>query len=140
MIGLVADDVTGACDSAAPFLRGGRVLVALWPQLPADHELEGAACVAISTDGRDQEAAEARARAEAATRHLVDLGARPYKKVDSRLRGHVAAELAGVMDAWRGRILLCPALPAEGRLTIGGEQVIGEERSPIAPLTTGLGP
>ena len=124
MVGLIADDVTGACDSAVPFLAGGRVLMALWPHLPA---AEDAACLAITTDGRDQPAEAARARARAATDHVLGLGARPYKKLDSRLRGHVSEELQGVLEAWPGRVLLCPALPAEGRVTAGGRQCHGGE-------------
>ena len=136
MIAIVADDLTGACDSASPFLRGGQVTVSLWPHLSEPGER---AAVAISTDGRDQDAAEARARARDATAHVMQLGARPYKKVDSRMRGHVAEELAGVLEAWPGRVLLCPALPAEGRLTIGGRQVVGEEITDLVALTSGLG-
>ncbi len=64
MIGLVADDLTGACDSASPFLRGGRVMVALWPELPAAHELAGFACVAISTGGLGPHTTEAREKVE----------------------------------------------------------------------------
>lgn len=136
MIGLVADDLTGACDSASPFLRAGRVEVAIWPHQP---QATGLACLAISTDGRDQDAAEARERARAATAHVLGLGARPYKKVDSRIRGHVAAELAGVLDAWRGRLMLCPALPSEGRLTMGSRQVVGDEVIDLGPITAALG-
>lgn len=138
MIGLVADDLTGACDSASPFLRGGRVVVSLWPDRPGAEEISGLAAIAISTDGRDQDPAEARARARDATRDLLELGAHPFKKVDSRLRGHVADELAGVLEAWRGRVLLCPALPAEGRLTIDGRQVVGDEVIDIGAATAGL--
>jgi uncharacterized protein YgbK (DUF1537 family) len=135
VIAIVADDLTGACDSASPFLRGGPVQVAIWPHLPENAQL---ACVAVSTDGRDQDASEARTRARTATAHLMALGARPFKKVDSRMRGHVAAELAGVLDAWPGRVLLCPALPAEGRLTIDRRQVVGEEVTNLAALTAVL--
>jgi uncharacterized protein YgbK (DUF1537 family) len=136
VIAIVADDLTGACDSASPFLRGGPVQVAIWPHLPESAEL---ACVAVSTDGRDQDTDEARARARTATAHLMALGARPFKKVDSRMRGHVAAELAGVLDAWPGRVLLCPALPGEGRLTIDRHQVVGDEVTDLAELAAGLG-
>ncbi len=137
VIGLVADDLTGACDAAAPFLRGGRVLVELWPVRVAD-SADDVACRAVSTDGRDLDPAQAQARAREATQRLLDLGARPYKKLDSRLRGHVCAELAGALEAWPGRALLCPALPAEGRVTAGGRQLAGEEVIELRPLIAGL--
>lgn len=131
MIGLVADDLTGACDSASPFLRAGPVQVGVWPHLP---DGGGQACLAIATDGRDQEAPEARERTRRAVEHVLAQGARPYKKVDSRLRGWVVEEMLGVLDAWPGRILLCPALPAEGRITAGGRQVCGDEVVDLATI------
>jgi len=135
VIAIVADDLTGGCDSASPFLRSGPVRVSLWPHLPESADL---ACVALSTDGRDQDAGEALARARTAIAHVMALGARPFKKVDSRMRGHVAAELAGVLEAWPGRILLCPALPGEGRFTVGHRQVVGEEVTDLAAVISGL--
>lgn len=137
MIGLVADDVTGACDSASPFLRGGDVLVGLWPALPQRRDLP---CLALATDGRDQPAAVARERARAATGHVMELGAQPYKKVDSLLRGHVAEELLGVLEAWTGRVLLCPALPAEGRFTANGRQRSPAGEIDLGPIAEAVGP
>ncbi|HSR22914.1 MAG TPA: four-carbon acid sugar kinase family protein, partial [Candidatus Eisenbacteria bacterium] len=115
-IGLVADDLTGACDSAAPFLAGGRAVVGLWPLVPAG----GLACAAVSTESRGEAAPVARSRSrEAASRLECDL---LFRKLDSLLRGHPAADVAGVIDALGGRCLVAPALPAEGRTTAGGIQ------------------
>jgi D-threonate/D-erythronate kinase len=137
MIGVVGDDLTGACDSAAPFLRAGAVRVALWPHLepgPAD------ACFAISTETRgDASEEEARTRTRAAVSRLLERGASlVYKKVDSRLRGHVRPELEGVLEAWPGGVLLAPALPAEGRVTRGGRQLTGLEEVDLRRLVEGL--
>ncbi|HEX6348319.1 MAG TPA: four-carbon acid sugar kinase family protein [Candidatus Dormibacteraeota bacterium] len=135
MIGLVADDLTGACDSAAPFLREGRVLVSIWPAFAP----QAAACLALSTETRDATPEEARTRARQAVHLLLTAGAtRIFRKVDSRLRGHLREELAGALDAWPGRCLLAPALPAEGRLTVGGRQVVDGEAIDIATLLDGL--
>jgi len=136
MVGLVADDLTGACDSAAPFLAGGRVLVAIWPALVP----QAAACLAISTETRDATPEEARTRARQAVHLLLTAGAqRIFRKVDSRLRGQVREELAGALDAWPGRCLLAPALPAEGRLTVGGRQLMEDgEAIDIATILNGL--
>lgn len=115
-IGLVADDLTGACDSAAPFLAGGRVVVGLWPRVPAG----GLACAAVSTESRAEAEPVARSRSrEAASRLVCDL---LFRKLDSLLRGHPAADVAAVIDALGGRCLVAPALPAEGRTTAGGVQ------------------
>jgi uncharacterized protein YgbK (DUF1537 family) len=46
-----------------------------------------------------------------------------YKKLDSTLRGNVAAELAAASGgARRGRTVVAPAFPAAGRTTVGGTQ------------------
>ena len=54
-----------------------------------------------------------------------------FKKVDSTLRGNLAAELAAVLHAYRGTsankaraMILALALPAQGRTTIGGRQIV----------------
>jgi len=136
MVGLVADDLTGACDSAAPFLAGGRVLVCLWPALVAAGD---AACLALSTETRDSTPEEARVRSRQAVHLLLTAGAeRIFRKVDSRLRGHLREELAGSLAAWPGRCLLAPALPAEGRFTAGGRQLVDGEAIDIATLLEGL--
>ncbi len=118
-IGLVADDLTGACDSALPFLAAGPVRVGLWPHVPRG-EL---ACAAISTESRIETAEVSYARSrEAADGLRCDL---LFRKLDSLLRGSPAAELAGVLDATgqpQARCVVAPALPAEGRFTVGGVQ------------------
>src|SRR5215831_17724507 len=116
-IGLIADDLTGACDSALPFLAKGPVRVGIWPHMP-DGEL---ACAAVSTESRAEAAAVAYDRSRQAGAKLrCDM---LYRKLDSLLRGNPVADLAGVLDA-TGAVLcvLAPALPGEGRTTAGGIQ------------------
>jgi uncharacterized protein YgbK (DUF1537 family) len=46
-----------------------------------------------------------------------------YKKLDSTLRGNVAAELAAALGgSGRERVVVAPAFPAAGRTTVGGTQ------------------
>jgi uncharacterized protein YgbK (DUF1537 family) len=132
-IGLVADDLTGACDSALPFLAAGPVVVGLWPRVPVG---AGLACAAVSTDTRDSQVL-AQVRGRAAAMRLRD---RPllYRKLDSMLRG---TPLVDVETAWLsvgGGCLVAPALPGEGRTTEGGVQrwPSGEAdvRALLAPL------
>jgi uncharacterized protein YgbK (DUF1537 family) len=115
-VGLVADDLTGACDSALPFLAGGPVRVCLWPHLPPG----GLACGAVSTESREAGASTAYDRSRAAAGALD--GGLVFGKLDSLLRGWPAADLAGVLDATRSRAIVAPALPGEGRTTAGGVQ------------------
>jgi D-threonate/D-erythronate kinase len=114
-IGVVADDLTGACDSSAPFLAAGPVLVGLWPHLPTGD----VACAAVSTETRSEpNLAGVRGRI-AAHRLQGDL---LYRKLDSMLRGSPVADLESARAVVPGRCLVAPALPGEGRTTVDGVQ------------------
>ena len=116
-IGLIADDLTGACDGALPFLAMGPVRVGIWPHMP-DGEL---GCNAISTESRAESASVAYDRSRAAGAGLrCDL---LYRKLDSLLRGNAVADLAGALAATGVlRCIVAPALPGEGRITARGVQ------------------
>src|SRR5919204_2761072 len=117
--GLVADDLTGACDSAVPFLAAGRVLVSFWPCV----KNIDAACLAITTESRAERPEVAYERSRDAVRALRAAGAELiYRKVDSQLRGNVVDDLRGALVEWSGTCLLAPALPEEGRVTVSGVQ------------------
>lgn len=121
-IGLVADDLTGACDSALPFLSGGTVQVGLWPRVPETAAEVATGCLAVSTESRDAPAEVSRQRSREATNRLatVDL---LYRKLDSMLRGNPLADVQGVLDIRPGLCLLAPALPGEHRVTVGNVQL-----------------
>jgi uncharacterized protein YgbK (DUF1537 family) len=130
-VGLIADDLTGACDSATPFLSAGRVEVGIWPHIPAGD----LACAAVSTESREEDAGVALERTRQAARELRTRGFELiYRKVDSMLRGNVAADIEGVLADWGGTCLLAPALPAEGRVTRQGRQVWDSASVDIAAL------
>ena len=117
---LLADDLTGACDAAAPFLHAGHV-VRVWlgaaPEFPAAETVQ-----AFNTDSRDLGSEEA---ASLLLRTVSALPAAPrrriFKKVDSALRGPIAAEVLAVHRALGTRaILFAPAFPATGRTVRAG--------------------
>jgi uncharacterized protein YgbK (DUF1537 family) len=113
MIGVIADDLTGAAELAAVGLRHGlraEILVCGKPSGEAD-------LVCVDTDSRSCTAEEAGRRAAAAAKLLRAARARwIYKKVDSVLRGQVIAELESVMKQLQlKRALLLPANPSLGR-------------------------
>lgn len=121
---VIADDLTGAADTGAAFVRAGlTTLVTLQPGLlpPAD-------VLVISTNSRHLVEEEARSRVRGAVEGLRGLrqeGDWVYKKVDSTLRGHVGAELAEVMHGLGiRRVLVSPAFPDQKRTTIGGRQLV----------------
>ncbi|MFM9081765.1 MAG: four-carbon acid sugar kinase family protein [Opitutaceae bacterium] len=117
----LADDLSGALDAAAAFHRAGRVVRV--PLDPADWvgtapgEVTG-----VSTETRNLPPAEAATAVATVIARGRDLGARlVYKKIDSTLRGPVAAELEAVRRALpETRLLFAPANPAVGRTVCDG--------------------
>lgn len=127
-LAIIADDLTGALDAAAPFAgSGAHVRVAVHPGA-LSAALVGADVVAISTNSRDL-GPEAAARAVAGVLAGLPPGIRLFKKVDSRLKGQVAAELAAFGPV---PLLMVPALPEFGRLVRGGAVVGHGVVKPIA--------
>jgi uncharacterized protein YgbK (DUF1537 family) len=135
-IAIVADDLTGALDSAVAFSVLGSS-VTLIPVDDSDlsdrdrtrdrhrHRHEASYAVAVSTASRASPAADARIRALKATSALSNSDTL-YVKVDSTLRGKPAAHLDGALEAWRSKVprafaVICPALPVMGRTVQGGE-------------------
>jgi len=112
---LLADDLTGALDSAARFVP----LVGPVPVLWRTNDLPPTAAIDAGT--RDLDTATARAVMERLAPHLqgADIA---FKKIDSLLRGHVAVELAACMPNFE-HCVLAPAFPFQGRITRGGRQL-----------------
>ena len=123
---IVADDLTGAADSAARLATGTAVVLLV----NADSEWPHAPVLALDTDSRHAGPAEAARRVAEVVQHAVSLGAVPLKKIDSTLRGNVGVEVRAAADAWaRGGpaplVVMAPAFPAVGRTTIGGVVHVG---------------
>ncbi len=114
---LLADDLTGALDSAARFVPLTGAIATTWRSDPTPH-----GSVAIDTATRDLSAADA-ATAIARFAPLLDGGEPAFKKIDSLLRGHVAVELAACMRRF-DHCILAPAFPFQGRITRGGRQLV----------------
>ena len=111
-LAIIADDLSGALDAAAPFAaRGHRAVVALSPAALGKAIGRGAGIVAVSTDSRDVAPAEARERTAAAWAQFPE-GTTIFKKIDSRLKGNLVAELDALTF---GKALVVPAIPAFGR-------------------------
>ncbi len=124
---IVADDLTGAADSAAHLASATEVVLLV----SADSEWPEAPVVALDTDSRHAGPAQAARRVALAVRRAVSLGAVPLKKIDSMLRGNVAVEVRAAADAWaRGGpaplVVMAPAFPAVGRTTVGGVVHVGD--------------
>lgn len=151
-IGVVADDLTGANDTAVQFARVG------WPTLvaltrPLTHgAAESTGVVAVTTDSRASTPDIARQRTAEAVREMAAVGTgQLYLKLDSTMRGSAAAQVSGAVEAWSEQhpdafVLLCPAYPAMGRIVVGGEVRIHDEplekgapgRDLVTPVTTSV--
>jgi uncharacterized protein YgbK (DUF1537 family) len=118
MIGVIADDLTGAAELGAIGWRHGLHAEIIRSGRPGAADL-----VCVDTDSRAIEPAEAAKRAAAAAKMLRAAGAKwIYKKVDSVLRGQVTAEVEAVMKQLKlERALLLPANPSLGRTIRHGE-------------------
>lgn len=126
-IGIIADDLTGANDTALQFLlRGCNTQIIL----DLDHFPEGChntVAWAINTESRllSPHAAmqQVKLAADALRDNLeVDF---IYKKIDSTLRGNIAVESLSLLDSqdWDAAIIV-PAFPDEGRITVGGYHLL----------------
>lgn len=117
MLLIFADDLTGALDAAAPFAgRGLATEVAIGLDGVRAALAETPAVLSVNLGCRDGGAEEARLR----TQELLTLapaGRILFKKVDSRLKGHIAAEMDAIFYR---RALVAPAIPDFGRIVIGG--------------------
>jgi uncharacterized protein YgbK (DUF1537 family) len=111
-LAIIADDLTGALDAAAPFaMHSIATAVALNPAALGEAIAGGARVIGVSTDSRDLPPAEACA-AVAAALAALPAGTRLFKKVDSRLKGQIAAELDAIPHV---QSLVIPAIPGFGR-------------------------
>lgn len=113
--GMIADDLTGACDAAAAFATQGfetRVLLE-----PGSEVVKEAELTVVSTESRDDAADDAAKKAADACRWMRERNISVlFKKIDSVLRGNIEAEVAAVMSACGfGSAVLTPAFPAMGR-------------------------
>jgi uncharacterized protein YgbK (DUF1537 family) len=147
LVGIQADDLTGSCDTGAPFAaRGLDTLVVVSdgdrpPSLPTS----AAAVLVVDTESRTAPVEEARARARTAGSALKAGSPRIiYKKMDSTLRGQVAGEVDGMLDgAGLAMALLTSAFPAQRRTVIDARLLVDGRsadetaiaRDPLFPRT-----
>lgn len=115
---ILADDLTGACDSAAPFAACG-IGVRVWLGATGTAE-EPVQAFNTASRGLEPELA-----AQAVRRSAAEIAAAGrtlwFKKVDSAGRGAIAAELRAAREGLGMRaILFAPSFPEAGRTVSGG--------------------
>ena len=120
LIAIISDDLTGAADAGVQLVHAGyRTAVSFRESGVLAEDLDA---VSFDTDSRTMPAGFAAKRVLEATREAREARL-VYKKLDSTLRGNVAAELAAALGgSGRERVVVAPAFPAAGRTTVGGTQ------------------
>lgn len=126
---VVADDLSGAAESAATFLlRTTRIRVHLahdgpdGPERPADSPR----VVVLDSDTRhaSPDAAGATVARYAAQALGATRTARVVKKVDSLLRGNLAAEVGALVSLLDATAVVATALPSARRSVVGGVPIV----------------
>ncbi|MCK1654536.1 Hrp-dependent type III effector protein [Bradyrhizobium sp. 149] len=116
---LLADDLTGALDTAAEFVGLCGPFNVAWPEASAPQD---SGSLAIDSGSRERSKAES---IEIVGRlvPLLHEATIAYKKVDSLLRGAWAAELGACLRSghWTSCVV-APAFDYQGRRTVGGQQ------------------
>ena len=150
-IGIIADDLTGANDTALQFFIKGSNTEIL---LGYNDELQNHINVgtwAVSSETRNIDKNEAAKIVYDTASVLKDkLNVEHfYKKIDSTLRGNITYEIFAVLEATgKDAAVVAPAYVQEGRITIGGYQLSkgvpiaaysrtpGKAPKPHAPVTS----
>lgn len=147
VLGVVADDFTGATDVAGMLVREGlRVVQVIGvPQGPAPE----ADAIVVALKSRTAPAHQAVAESLAAWRWLQAAGARHcYFKVcstfDSTPQGNIGPVAEALMDVLQAGIAIaCPAFPENGRTVFRGHLFVGDallsdtgmRHHPLTPMT-----
>ncbi len=120
---VVADDLSGAAETGGVAVRYGLIAEVALDEMPESR----AQAVIVDTNTRSlpgRDAAERVGALRPALERIKKL--RLFKKVDSVLRGPVAAETAALMEAaGKQRAVLAPANPGMGRVVRDGRYWIG---------------
>ena len=135
----IADDLTGAADCAASSAARGASTVVLLHSPDPESEADWPDTDILSIDANTrclpaEQGSEIMARLLCLcdSQYGDNSGYVLFKKIDSTLRGNVPAELSALLQARRSRrpanarlsILLAPALPTQGRTTVGGRILV----------------
>lgn len=124
---IVADDLTGANDTALQFFKKGesaRIVIDFNQDFHNDDNVD---VWSISTESRNIDKAQALSRVVEVSKNLKEnLGHENfYKKIDSTLRGNTGIEIIAMLEALGKEIaIVAPAYIEEKRTTIGAYQLL----------------
>ncbi len=124
VIGIIADDLTGANDSGVQLTEKGIDTSVLF-DIPTHQEKVDKGIV-IDTNSRALSREDAYDVTKKAASYLKDSGYQHiYKKMDSTLRGHIGTELEAVREVFQPEfVIVAPAFPPYGRTTVDGHHYV----------------
>ena len=147
VIGIAADDLTGANDSLVQFAGAGWTSRLALGRL--DSQRTGSTLATVTDSRALPHDAAGTVTADAVAQLLVACADRLYVKIDSTMRGSIPAQIDGALRTWRRNhvgafAVVCPAYPAMGRtvdqgqLRVNGEPVESTSvgRDPVTPVST----
>ncbi len=138
IIGITADDLTGAAEAAAAFARPGAsapVSLSLEPPIVRDERT----VFGVTTASRGLPAEEVfDLVGESASNLRMARASLIFKKLDANLRGNIGVELAAIFDTLGGPLLVAPAFPSRGRTMIDATLFVDEV--PVAETEMGGDP
>ena len=146
LVGIIADDLTGANDTALQFHQKGANTKILLDSECAPKVKAGTEVWALSSESRNVTADIAMQKVERAVKTFTEnfTFEHYFKKIDSTLRGHIALETLTMLNILEyDAAIIMPAFPQEGRITVGGYHLakgvpIGRTEmaiDPQAPIT-----
>ena len=145
-ISIIADDLTGANDTALQFfMQGCKTQVSFGEDISINEDLK-TEVFAISTESRNISSDIAVERVKKVANDILKEYnfEYVYKKIDSVLRGNIGKEITTLLDELNfDAAVIFPAFPNEGRTTIGGYHLLKGiplqrtefSRDPICPIT-----
>ena len=127
LVGIIADDLTGANDTALQFHNQGAKTKILLDTSYVPDRKDLTEVWAMSSESRNCDEIESLMRVENAVKTFAENFSFEYyyKKIDSTIRGHIALETLAMLDILGyDAAVIIPAFPQEGRITVGGYHLL----------------
>lgn len=121
-VGIIADDYTGAADTGVQFSKKRLKTSIVHDLKQIEETAERVDVLVFDTESRGDPKEVAYKKVALAAEEFKKTGVEIlYKKIDSTLRGNLGVELDAAIDTLNvSAVILCPAYPKNGRITVGG--------------------
>ncbi len=125
-LAILADDLTGAADTAVQFAKAGLTTRVLTAVDDFDHLGRASDVVCLDTETRESHGRAAYLKVRCWAKLLRNFGFRIiFKKLDSTLKGNLGSEIEALMDELDlSTSIVAPAVPENQRVTVDGYQVV----------------